>query len=80
MSRSRKHTPVTGFTGSASEKEAKRAYNRALRRGNRVRVESGEEDDFLHVRDVSDPWTMPKDGKTWVNPDLGHWYFKAMLK
>jgi hypothetical protein len=68
MSHSYRKTMVHGHTTSGSEKEDKRIYNRALR--SRVRQDLRTCDDFEalvlpEVCDVSNPWSMAKDGKTY---------------
>ena len=65
MSRSKKHTPVAGIAGD-SDKQDKRLANRALRRSSKSQIsaEPSIEDAVLPVlRDVSDVWSMSKDGK-----------------
>ena len=71
MSKSYRHSPVYGH-GGGSEKQDKRLYNRALR--SRTRQDLRTCDDFddvvlPEVCDVSNPWSMAKDGKsycTWL--------------
>jgi hypothetical protein len=51
-----------------SEKEDKRIYNRALRSRTRQNLRTcNDYDDLIlpEVRDVSNPWSMAKDGKYW---------------
>ena len=57
MARSRRHTPIFGFTTAASEKQDKRQANRRLRRA----VRQGQTD--RRLRDVSNVWAFDKDGK-----------------
>ena len=57
MSRSRRKTPVFGFTTAVSEKQDKRWANRRLRRA----VRQGRRD--LRLREVSNVWGFAKDGK-----------------
>lgn len=68
MARSRRRTPVTGFTHCRSERKDKQAWHRRFRRA--VRAALQREDDLLpHVREVSDPWGFGKDGKVyWGTP------------
>ena len=66
MSRSYRHTMVHGNSTSASEKQDKRLNNRRLRR--RVRQNLDTCTDFEAVvlpvvSEVSNPWSMAKDGK-----------------
>lgn len=70
MSRSRKQTPVSGVTTATTEKEDKRAANRALRRAVRQRLAAGDDATGLpELREVSDVWSMAKDGKTRFDPE-----------
>jgi len=65
MSKSYRHTMIYGHCGS-SEKEDKRIYNRALRSRTRQRLRTCDDFDgtvLPEVRDVSNPWSMAKDGK-----------------
>lgn len=67
MSRSRRKTKKFGHCGS-TEKQDKRLANRAFRRKTRVKLKT-EEDPILPVDldEVSDLWTMSKDGKFFWN-------------
>lgn len=66
MSRSRRKTPVTGFTSAESEKAFKKQSNHKLRARAKVKMADGEFDDLpRRPRDVENPWNGPKDGKTW---------------
>jgi hypothetical protein len=71
MSRSRRRTPIVGHTKAESEKKDKQRANRRIRRVTRVKLRSNPEQDLLpHVRELSDPWMMSKDGKQWLaRPD-----------
>lgn len=70
MSRSRRKTPIIGWTTAPSEKEDKRLANRRLRRIVRNILRTQEDPDVLpDLREVSDPWDMNKDGKQWIDPD-----------
>jgi len=64
MSRSRKYTPIGAITTATSEKRDKQLANRRLRAALRSAVALGA-DVLPEMRDVSDPWTFDKDGKTW---------------
>ncbi len=67
MSRSYRHNPIHGH-GGGSEKQDKRIYNRCLRTGVRQRLHSCKDFDALVlpvVREVSNPWSMSKDGKSY---------------
>jgi hypothetical protein len=67
MSRSYKKTPIFGHAGCKSEKKDKRISNKAQRRKNKERLDSGE-DTFLDKKEVMDIWDMSKDGKSYRNP------------
>ena len=71
MSRSRRKTPMFGYTTATSEAEDKRIWHkrwRAQLRGQLSR--DATTDDFLPIlqRAVSRPWNMDKDGKSWFSP------------
>lgn len=63
MSRSIKKTPITGITGSRSDKEGKRLANRHHRRINKQLTDES----YRTLREVSDVWDMAKDGKSWFD-------------
>lgn len=74
MARSFRYTPKCGVTTAASEKAEKRLYNRRLRRKVKQLLGSDGERDLLPaLREVSDPWSMAKDGKC-------HLYFAVLEK
>ena len=68
MSRSRRKTPKFGIAGD-SDKQDKRLANRKLRRAVRVALDHGDEV-LPELREVSDVWSMSKDGKIYW-PDGG---------
>lgn len=69
MSRSRRHTSITGMTTARSEKWDKREANRRARRLVReVLGHEPEADALPHLREVSSVWTFEKDGKQWFDP------------
>jgi len=69
MSRSFRKTPIIGMTNAASEKLEKRNANRRIRRRIRSALKTDPLTDVLpHWRELSDPWTMAKDGKQWIDP------------
>jgi hypothetical protein len=71
MIRSQKRTPIAGLTTAKSEKDDKRLPNRRIRRRVKVVLAGRPEDDLLPTRrELSNPWTMAKDGKIWLDPDL----------
>ncbi|MDR1165109.1 MAG: hypothetical protein LBO66_04400 [Deltaproteobacteria bacterium] len=69
MSRSRRHTPVTGFTSCHSEKEDKQIWHRRWRRAQRATLASASQEaleSYLPklAREVSEIWDMGKDGRS----------------
>ena len=77
MSRSRKKNPFSGH-GGGSEKLDKRKNNRRLRRKSKVALEQDKE--ILPImKEVSNPWSMSKDGKSLLNKD-SDWYKREMRK
>jgi hypothetical protein len=71
MARSRRKTPIIGITGAVSEKAEKQAAHRKERRKVRAVLSGRAEADVLpHTREVSNPWSMSKDGKTYVGARL----------
>ena len=64
MSRSFKKTPICGIAGN-SDKEDKRLANRSLRRKTKMDIK-GEKEVLPELREVSDVWSMKKDGKTYT--------------
>ena len=75
MSWSRQKTSISGITSATTEKQEKREANRRLRRLTRARSSSEDESPPLPIlREVSDLWAWPKDGKTHFSakrrPDL----------
>ena len=77
MSRSKRKTPIMGFTTAKSEKKDKRINNRKLRRKTKVAMLS-EKEILPIMKEVSDPWMMQKDGKQKFDPNLhgGKWMRK----
>ena len=68
MARSRRRTPITSMTTAASEKQDKRWANRNHRAALRRILKSVADPDAAvlpTLRDVSDPWGMAKDGRSW---------------
>jgi hypothetical protein len=68
MARSRRRTPIISITTSASEKQDKRHANRNCRSALRRALKCGQDPDAAVLpvlRDVSDPWAMAKDGRSW---------------
>jgi len=76
MARSRRRTPIISVTTSASEKQDKRHANRNCRSAFRRALKRNGDPDAAVLpvlRDVSDPWAMAKDGRSWFghhSPEL----------
>ena len=67
MSRSRKRTPISGIVAARSERQDKRAYHRRERLLVReVLAKSNDAEVLPHRREISDPWSMAKDGKVFL--------------
>lgn len=66
MSRSYRHTPVFSWGRGKGEQWWKRHAHRCLRRATQRALLYGREMPLL--REVSNAWTWPKDGKT-------HWWW-----
>ena len=79
MTRSRRHTPVTGWTMTASKSSEQRDKTRAQRRlRHAIRLHIGE--DLLPLlREVSNIGWFGKDGKQRIDRRSA-WYAKAMRK
>lgn len=66
MSRSRKKTPIFGYTSADSERDDKRIWHSRMRRRERQALHSSDDYDahLTTTRDqVSSTWEMGKDGK-----------------
>jgi len=77
VSRSRLHFPVLGYHGAhpGAEHWFKHEAHRALRRA--VHVALGRGDEVLPLlREVSNVWTWPKDGKHWCGWEEPRWLRK----
>jgi hypothetical protein len=67
MARSRKRSPARGITSARSEKPDKLAAHRRERRAVRAKLSTDPEPEVLpHTREVSNPWSMAKDGKLYL--------------
>lgn len=69
MSRSVRRTPILGITTAVSEKSDKQKANRRYRRAEHVGLARRDEI-FPDRRELTDPWTMAKDGKKWFGGAL----------
>jgi hypothetical protein len=70
MSRSIRHTPVIGNC-SHSDKPGKKIASGTLRAHVRTVLARGDYDNMVMplLREVSNVWSFPKDGKHRLNPD-----------
>ena len=74
MSRSYKTHAAGGITTCRSEKRDKRIWHKRWRARTRdaLRCRDDSEDweiSIFHVRQISNPWSMGKDGKYWYFPE-----------
>lgn len=73
MSRSYRHTPITGITTAESEKRDKQLASRRWRHA--VREAMRRESDVLPVpHEIMTPWGMDKGGKRWWGNGVP-WYY-----
>lgn len=73
MARSRRRTPIISMITSASEKQDKRWADRNHRAALRRALKRAADPDAAvlpTLRDVSDPWGMAKDGRSWFGRHL----------
>lgn len=69
MSRSKRKTPVCGFTTCESEKWDKAVAHRRIRRSVAVALRVDAALEVLpHEKGLSNPWLMGKDGKQRFDP------------
>ena len=86
MSRSKRKTPVLGITTAKSEKQDKRIANRKLRRAVKQRLGYDPDGVMPELREVSNVWSMDKDGKRryfrseWEAKPRRDLWWKLMLK
>ena len=69
MARSRRSTPCCGITTSESEKSEKQNNNRRLRRKVKTVIESNDLECIPEIREVSNEWSMSKDGRKRFDPE-----------
>jgi hypothetical protein len=66
MSRSKRKTPIFGYTTAETEKRDKRLANRAYR--HRLKSQRPSENEVIpHRRELSNVWCFDKDGKRYVH-------------
>ena len=69
MARSKRKRPIRGITTAGSEKKDKQREHRKYRRTTRVLLQQVPDAElFPHVRELSNPWSMGKDGKVRFDP------------
>ena len=79
MARSRRRTPIASLAAAVSEKQDKRHANRNCRSALRRALKREDDPDAAVLpilRDVSNPWDMTKDGRSW----FGHHFPELMRK
>ena len=69
MSRSKRKTPICGWTTCRSDKPWKTAANRILRSLTKRKLKGGNEDGLPVLNEVSSVWNFGKDGKQRFDPD-----------
>jgi len=78
MARSRRRTPIISSMSNSSEKQDKRHANRNCRSALRCALKRDDDPDAAVLpvlRDVSDPWAMAKDGRSWFGQ-----YFPELMR
>lgn len=68
MSRSRRKTSIAGITAAPSEKTDKQASHRRVRRRIRQLAEASAGLVLPLERELTNPWSMAKDGKLYFDP------------
>ncbi|MEG3193746.1 hypothetical protein SNE32_16110 [Lysobacter sp. D1-1-M9] len=68
MARSMRKTPIAGATSAGSEKCDKQASHRKLRRAVRQLIPCGRDDTLPVEQELTNPWSMAKDGKLYFDP------------
>lgn len=79
MSRSFKHTTISGITTATSEKRDKQLANRRFRRISRYRVKIDAEP-LIDLDEISDIWDFQKDGKRYFDPEEAKKFSKLFRK
>ena len=79
MSRSYKHTTISGITTATSEKRDKQLANRRFRRISRHRVRT-ETEPLIDLDEISDIWDFQKDGKRYFNSEESKLFPKLFRK
>ncbi|MFW2830747.1 hypothetical protein [Sphingomonas sp. ID0503] len=78
MSRSRKKTPVIGYTTAESDKEWKQRASRRQRRATRQSLHDKVDGDATPQKrwSLTNPWSSDKDGKQWLAEPEARWLRK----
>lgn len=72
MSRSRRHTPISGICGTReSNKQFKVQEHRRERRAVKQRLQV-EQEEMPHPKEYGNEWDSPRDGKMWFGDMIGH--------
>lgn len=79
MSRSFKHTTISGITTATSEKRDKQLANRRFRRISKHQVKIDAEP-LIDLDEISDIWDFQKDGKRYFFPDEARLFPKLFRK
>jgi hypothetical protein len=79
MSRSKRKTPICGFTTAHSEKWHKQKTNRRLRHAIKLRIIAGKEL-MPTIKQMGDIWNFAKDGKQYLGKDAHNKYPDCMRK
>ena len=69
MSRSRKKTPICGFSKNDSESADKRIWHKRMRAAERDRLITDPESEPTHQNEVSNAYCMAKDGKQYLGDE-----------
>lgn len=79
MSRSFKHTTISGITTACSEKKDKQLANRRFRRISKHQVKIDAEP-LIDLDEISDIWDFQKDGKRYFHPNEAKLFSKLFRK
>ena len=83
MSKSYKHTPISGWTTGDGQKNFRTSENKAKRRRVHQLLQTEQYEDMPDEKEYGNEWASPRDGKMY----FGHWqpddpkdYQKSMRK
>lgn len=68
MTRSKRKTAICGITAANSEKQDKALSHRKIRRAVKVQVKATEDSLMPLEKQLTNPWSMSKDGKCVFDP------------